>query len=108
MNNLFKTIFVCVVVVSGVVVGYAAYSNRQMIILMQDDGEVQTNQITNTMHAVNYNTKILFDQNSYIHEVSEEGEFQEMQEVQDTQRTLQHNLHKYDMMKNYDALNHLI
>ena len=79
-------------------------NNRNNINIISDDTQKYDDNVKNVIDGVNYNDKLLFDNQKYIHTVYEENNnFTNLENKTLDNSTTQF----FNMMKNYDALTHL-
>tara|TARA_Y100000389_G_scaffold128666_1_gene126110 strand:- start:3270 stop:3566 length:297 start_codon:yes stop_codon:yes gene_type:complete len=91
-----------------IVLFFLIYQNKRTINILKDTDLKHKNSFENIIDAVNYNDKLLFENQKYVHQVYEENNsFSSIK--RNTVVPIKTNTEKqyYDMMKNYDALTHL-
>lgn len=90
-----------------IVLFFLVYKNKTKLELTELKDTKQDATFQNIIDAVNYNDKLLFENQKYIHQVYEENNSfsnikkHKISQESDTKKQY------FDMMKNYDALTHL-
>ena len=91
-----------------IVLFFLIYQNKKTINILKDTDLKHKSSFENIIDAVNYNDKLLFENQKYVHQVYEENNsFSGIK--RNTVVPIKTNTEQqyYDMMKNYDALTHL-
>lgn len=86
---------------------FLVYKNKTKLEFKEIKDNTQDATFGNIIDAVNYNDKLLFENQKYIHQVYEENNsFSNIKKHKISQETDTKKQY-FDMMKNYDALTHL-
>lgn len=91
-----------------IVLFFLIYQNKKVINFLKITDINHKNSFENIIDAVNYNDKLLFENQKYVHQVYEENNsFStiEQNKIKPIEKDTEQQY--YDMMKNYDALTHL-
>lgn len=91
-----------------IVLFFLIYKNKKTINILQTIDDKHENSFQNIIDAVNYNDKVLFENQKYVHQVYEENN--SFSSIENNKiHPIKNNTEQqyYDMMKNYDALTHL-
>ena len=109
MNLLFYMyIPIIIIFLLIVVLFFLILKNKQNIQISHSENKVQDTSMQNIIDAVNYNDKLLFKNQKYIHSVYEENNnFEDLKHTEDVKQHPPSEKQYYNMMKNYDALTHL-
>lgn len=108
MNIESITFMICIFLITLIILlFYLVYENKQTLNSIQKN-EIDDNiKMNNLIDAVNYNDKILYNQQQYIHSIYNSNASFDLIERTDGGKVesehIDDTLH-FDMMKNYDAL----
>lgn len=90
------------------------FTNRSKIHAINDKQKNNTESTKNIINAINYNNAVLHEQNQYINDFfnNASNSFQDINveavENSSNVSTTDSNIHFQEMMRNYDAISHLI
>lgn len=91
-----------------VVLFFLIYQNKSSVNILKKNDVKHENSFQNIIDAVNYNDKLLFENQKYVHQVYEENNsFSSINNKKIAPLKSDKEQQYYDMMKNYDALTHL-
>ena len=92
-----------------IVLFFLIYKNKKSMEIIELKDQTQDATFENIIDAVNYNDKLLFENQKYIHQVYEENNsFAKIKKNNVSGKNEAENDKQYfNMMKNYDALTHL-
>jgi hypothetical protein len=104
------TFLICIFLITLIILlFYFVYENKKTLKSIQETNTIDEIKVNNLIDAVNFNDKILYNQQQYIHSLYNSNASFNIVEHSDegnnrvTTEPIDDTLH-YDMMKNYDAL----
>jgi hypothetical protein len=108
MNIESITFMICIFLITLIILlFYLVYENKQTLNSIEKNDLKDDIRMNNLIDAVNYNDKILYNQQQYIHSIyNSNASFDIIEKNENGNMKSEHiddTLH-FDMMKNYDAL----
>ena len=102
------TFLICIFLITLIILlFYLVYENKQTLNAIQETAHMDEIKMNNLIDAVNFNDKILYNQQQYIHSLyNSNASYDVIEQADDGNMTTEHVNDKlyFDMMKNYDAL----
>ena len=112
MNIESITFLICIFLITLIILlFYLVYENKQTLRKVEENDHLSEIKMNNLIDATNYNDKILYKQQQYIHSIyNSNNSYDIIDNTEDGVITVESQRHHtddplyYDMMKNYDAL----
>jgi hypothetical protein len=112
MNIESITFLICIFLITLIILlFYFVYENKQTLRKVEENDHLSEIKMNNLIDATNYNDKILYKQQQYIHSIyNSNNSYDIIDNNEDGVMTIENKQHHtddplyYDMMKNYDAL----